>query len=67
MLDTFSGDDDITFTKWQVVMCRWLRSNALQEAEWLHALVNNMKGTRMKLMNLIDLKWHEDNEYHSTL
>ena len=56
MPEAYSGDGDTTFTEWQVVMCRWLRSNGLRESRWLPVFVNNLKGAAMKWMNLTDLQ-----------
>lgn len=56
MPEAFTSDGDLTFTEWQVVMCRWLRSNGVEEARWLHVFINNLKGPALKWMNLVNFQ-----------
>ena len=56
MPEAFNGDNDILFTKWVVMMTRWLRSSGIGEDQWMPVMSNNLKGSAMKWMNLMDLQ-----------
>ena len=56
MPEAYTGEGELLFTEWQVVMCPWLRSNKIDEGRWFNVMSNNLKGAAIKWMNLMDLQ-----------